>query len=256
MITIIKDFYSPLDNDHRTIRIYTPPSYETGEKNYPVLYAFDGQNLFSHPESAKYDTWCVNPTLERLYENKEIRREWIVVAVDHRIDRLTEYTFHPFPDAGITEPMGLKTLRTFTDSIKPYIDSNYRTLKTAENTAIMGSSLGGLLSLFFGHKRPDIFGNIAAFSPTVSWSDWEILKLWNSKPALPVKIYLDVGTKEQFTTYGVYLDYPAATDIFVNNLEKIGFNNKNLKYVVEEDAVHYEIDWARRFPGMAKFLLN
>ena len=92
-IDIIDDFYSPLDKFKRTIRVYLPDSYDADSvKHYPVIYMTDGQNVFAHPRSARFDTWCVNRTLDALWSEGKLDREWIVCAIDHEIDRFSEYT--------------------------------------------------------------------------------------------------------------------------------------------------------------------
>jgi predicted alpha/beta superfamily hydrolase len=82
-IRILHDFYSYPEGTKRTLRIYTPALYSLEpERRFPVLYMMDGQNVFSHPESAIYHTWCANTTMDQLILEGRIR-PWIIVAVDH-----------------------------------------------------------------------------------------------------------------------------------------------------------------------------
>ena len=91
-IQILRDFPSPPEQLQRTIRIFTPDAYDQQpDQRFPVLYLFDGQNVFSHPESAVYDTWCANTTLETLVAEGSIQ-PWIIVAIDHLPNRLEEYS--------------------------------------------------------------------------------------------------------------------------------------------------------------------
>ena len=181
-IDIIDDFYSPLDKFKRTIRVYLPDSYDADSvKHYPVIYMTDGQNDFAHPRSARFDTWCVNRTLDALWSEGKLDREWIVCAIDHEIDRFSEYTPWAYPDAQIYEPRGWKFLNNLTEFFVPYMNAHYRTCTGPENTAFIGSSLGGLMALFCGRERPDVIGRIGAISPSVMWADYRCFEEWNSK---------------------------------------------------------------------------
>jgi predicted alpha/beta superfamily hydrolase len=195
-ITIYDDFYSPLDKFKRTVRVYTPDSYEENkDKRYPVIYMTDGQNVFEHPRSARRDTWRVNETLEAMWADGTLQREWIVCAIDHEIDRFGEYTPWYYPAASVYDPKGRKFLNNLTEFFIPWMNARYRTLEGPQNTALMGSSLGGLISLFCGRERPDVFGRIGAVSPSVMWADYRTFEHWNSKQEFWTKIYIDMGSE-------------------------------------------------------------
>lgn len=256
-ITIIDDFYSPLNKFNRTLRIYTPDSYDVEpERRYPVIYMTDAQNVYAHPKSAHYDTWCVNRTLDRMSANGELEREWIVCAIDHETDRFAEYTPWAYPDANIFDPRGRQFLNNLTEFFIPYMNQNYRTLTGPKNTAFVGSSLGGLMALFCGRERPDVIGRIGAVSPSVMWSDHRCFDHWNSKLDTWTKIYMDMGTEERIVVKGIYMDYAKIVGEFYDHLMKLGYSKDQVILNLEEGGVHYEIDWARRFPFLCKVLLN
>lgn len=256
-IEIIEDFYSPLDKFKRTVRIYTPDSYDLDpQKRYPVIYMTDGQNVFAHPRSARYDTWCVNRTLDALVRDGRLQREWIVCAIDHEIDRFSEYTPWPYPDANIDDPRGRKFLNNLTEFFIPYMDAHYRTLKGPHNTAFIGSSLGGLMALFCGRERPDVIGRIGAVSPSVMWADFKCFDHWNSHYDFWTKIYIDMGSDEFITVQGIDMDYAGLVGQFYEHLRQLGYRDDQVSFYVDPGGVHSEVCWARRFDRIACTLLN
>lgn len=256
-IEIIDDFYSPLDKFKRTIRIYLPDSYdESPERSYPVIYMTDGQNVFAHPKSARFDTWCVNRTLDDMTADGRLQREWIVCAIDHEIDRFAEYTPWAYPAAGIFDPRGRKFLNNLTEFFIPFMDAHYRTLKGPQNTAFIGSSLGGLMALFCGRERPDVIGRIGAVSPSVMWADFRCFEHWNTHLNVWTKIYIDMGSEENITVQGIYMDYAAVVGDFYNHLRAVGYRPHEVAFHIDPGGVHSEVCWARRFDYIAQTLLN
>jgi len=122
-IRILHNFYSHPERADRTLRIYTPDAYylEPGRR-FPVLYMMDGQNVFSHPESAIYHTWCANTTMDRLILEGRIR-PWIIVAVDHLADRFSEYV--PWSEPAVqADGRGWLFAEFLAHQLKPFIDEN------------------------------------------------------------------------------------------------------------------------------------
>jgi predicted alpha/beta superfamily hydrolase len=256
-ITIYDDFYSPLDKFKRTVRVYTPDSYEENkDKKYPVIYMTDGQNVFEHPRSARRDTWRVNETLDAMWAEGTLQREWIVCAIDHEIDRFGEYTPWYYPAASVYDPKGRKFLNNLTEFFIPWMNARYRTLEGPQNTALMGSSLGGLISLFCGRERPDVFGRIGAVSPSVMWADYRTFEHWNSKQEFWTKIYIDMGSEERIMVQDIFMDYAAVVGDFYRHLLSIGYAEHEVYFYVDPGGVHSEQCWAGRFSHIAKTLLN
>ena len=136
-------------------RVFLPPSYgELDERRYPVLYAQDGQSLFGDASS-----WRLDETLNELYGLDAIE-EIIVVAVHTDEGRLEMLSPCPDPQHGGGD--GPKYLAFLADTAKPYVDTFARTKRGREDTAIMGSSMGGLFAFFAVRTRPDVFGKAAA----------------------------------------------------------------------------------------------
>lgn len=177
---------------YRTIRVYLPPDYHLTSESYPVLYMHDGQNLFDDQTSFAGE-WQVDETLNRLFtEGKKVP---IVIGIDNggsrRIDELTPWVN---PQYGGGE--GKKYVQFIVETLKPYVDSVLRTLPSRENTAIMGSSLGGLISDYAAVAYPEVFGMAGVFSPSFWFSDsvWRFTRLHPAQS--PVRFYMLCGGAE------------------------------------------------------------
>ncbi len=255
-IHIIHDFYSYPEHTTRTLRIYTPSCYDWDlQRHYPVLYMMDGQNVFSHPASALFHTWCANTTMDRLLHEGRTQ-PWIIVGIDHLPNRFDEYTPWPYSRKGIHAPKGHLFLDCVANHIKPFIDRTYRTLPGPEHTALMGASLGGLMALYCGYERPDVFGRLGAVSPTLMWSDYRVFDQWAAKHDTWSRIYMDTGDNERIWVEDIYLNYADITQKFYDHLRGLGYGPHEALIFVEPNANHHEIDWQRRFPTMVELLLN
>ena len=178
---------APQLGTEKKIRVYLPKSYASSNKKYPVIYMHDAQNLFDKATSYAGE-WSVDETLDSINANV------IVIGIDHgnekRIDELT-----PFPH----EKHGGGKADAYVDfivkTLKPEIDKKYRTKTNAKNTAIMGSSLGGLVSFYAAIRHPEVFGKAGIFSPSFWFSD-KIYDLVNSKKKIKTKMYFMAGDSE------------------------------------------------------------
>jgi predicted alpha/beta superfamily hydrolase len=142
------------------LRVYLPPGYDENTlKRYPVLYMQDGQNLFFPEEAFLGHEWEVDETLERLDEMNVID-QMIVVGVDSE-DRLADYT----------EPGVAGYGRALTEELLPWLDSELRTLSGPRNTAVLGSSLGGVAAFSLAWRWPEVFGMAGCLSSTFGYRD-------------------------------------------------------------------------------------
>lgn len=253
-VHILRDFRFPAEGSQRTIRIYTPDAYDRNPSaRFPVLYMHDGQNVFAHPESARFETWCANNALERLVSEGRIE-PWIIVGIDHSPDRFGDYSPWDFPRARVVAK-GQVYSEFLVQHLKPYIDKTYRTRPEGQWTATMGASLGGLISLYLNWKHPDVFGRVGALSPTVMWSDSKIFEHWKAHTRKWTRIYLDAGADERISVDGIDLDYThGARDIFVH-LRQLGYGEHEVCLVLEPGGRHHELDWQRRLPFAFRWLL-
>lgn len=241
-IKIIENFPVPQFDNTRRIWIYLPPDYEETQEGYPVLYMHDGQNLFDQATSYS-GAWQIDKSLDGLYQ-EEKTRGIIVVGIDNGGEtRFEEY---------IPKHQGDKYLNFVVHTLKPFIDKNFRTLPERQHTGTAGSSLGGLISLYMGLKRSDVFSKIAAFSPAMSFAGDSFngcIKVQD------MKIYLDVGTAEALP-YNSYRKYAHLVWVTYYQLICAGFRNEELKLIVDKDAGHEEAAWARRFPDAFLWLFS
>ena len=161
-------FYIPQLDRHRPVWIYLPKDYTTSGRKYPVLYLQDGQHVFDEMTSKGRIgpiEWGVDEVLD------VSATPCIVVAINHQEsydDRFPEYFLHANPEYTNVEGEGY--LAFISETLKPYIDSHFRTLPDPENTGLAGSSMGGLVSLYAGIRYPEVFGLLGIFSPSI-WLD-------------------------------------------------------------------------------------
>lgn len=226
-------------NIERDVLVYLPPSYAAGDRHYPVLYMQDGQNLFDAATAFNGQDWHADETMERLAGDGY---QAILVGINHGGERrLVEY--NPFP--GRMSARGDEYVAFLCNQLKPFIDSQFRTLPEHDATGIIGSSMGGLISLYAFFARPDVFGLCGAMSPSLFVSHNAIVNYVRDAPFHLGKIYLDNGTRE-----------PSARQMY-ETLRAKGYRVRtDLKYVAERGAHHTESAWARRLPGAIRFLLK
>ena len=236
------EFYSKLLDNQRSIDIYLPPDYEDNtDEYYPVIYMHDGNNLFD-PTIAFGDVhWEVDTTIEKLIKIGALQKI-IVVGIHNTMGRDYEYTWTEMQNeaTGELEGGGGERYAEFIVSeLKPFIDENYRTLTDRENTATIGSSLGGLISLYLGLYYPQVFSKIGAMSPSLWWADGLICDQINEMSP-DLKIWLDMGTGEDLSR-----------DQFLNVMEGLrnkGYNEgEKIVYLEDKGVEHSEQDWAKRF---------
>jgi len=187
-------FYIPQLDRHRKIWIYLPPSYnQSSKKSYPVLYMHDGQNLFNVQTAAFGVEWGVDECLDTLALKS--KKECIVIGIDNGLDkRVNEY--NPYDNEKYGKGEGRQYIDFIANTLKPFIDSNYRTLRDASHTFIAGSSMGGLISLYALVQYPDIFGGAGVFSPAFWVTPQLFTDVANTKWQKNLHIYFYAGGKE------------------------------------------------------------
>ena len=146
----------------RRIAALLPHNYYQSEKHYPVLYLQDGQNLFD--DYAPFGSWGVDKKLAEMSENG--LGEIIIISIDHaKEERIEEFT--PSYKTKLGRGQGKKYVRFLADTLKPYVDKNFRTLNKREFTGIGGSSMGALISIYAGFMYPEVFSKLMVFSPSL-----------------------------------------------------------------------------------------
>jgi predicted alpha/beta superfamily hydrolase len=226
----------------RRIWIYLPADYATSHKKYPVIYMHDGQNLFDEYTSG-YGEWGIDEILDKLPANEES----IIIGIDHGGDyRITEYD--PY-DSKYGKGRGDDYVDFLVNTLKPYIDKNYRTEKGAKHTTIAGSSMGGLISMYAILKYPDVFGNAGVFSPAF-WIAPDIYQFAEQK-RLPAKarVYFVCGDIEDKT---MVADMKKMVEI----LQAKGIDEANIPTVIMQGEKHNEKQWNKDFPAFYSWLIR
>jgi predicted alpha/beta superfamily hydrolase len=207
-------------------RVFYPPGYhENTLRRYPVLYMQDGQNLFFPGEAFQGAHWRIAETLAAL-DAMNACEQAIVVGV-HPNAREEDYTAPGYADYG----------RFLVRALKPHVDAHYRTLRGPAQTAVMGSSLGGVVSLYLAWQHPEVFGMAACMSSTFGRRD-DLAQRVAAEPRRPVRFYLDSGWPR---------DNYEVTRAMHTLLTRRGYRDgDDLHYYAFPHALHDERHWAMR----------
>ena len=258
-LKVAKDVYSAHLHNYRHIIVYLPPSYCHGEKRYPVLYMHDGQNLFDNATSYVGE-WGVDETMERLSIEENL--EAIVVGIPNTgHKRVDEYS--PFR-GGQGGGRANDYLAFISHVIKPMVDETFRTMPDKRHTGLLGSSMGGLVSLYGFFHRADVFGFAGVMSPSLWYAQGAIFSYVEAAIFHPGKIYLDVGTREHGDSWAAdqvlrrrSRQYYAQVRRLKRILAKKGYRpTRTLVHVEEKWANHSESAWGRRLPRAIRFFLG
>ena len=227
----------------RNVYYYLPESYEKDkEKRYPVLYMFDGHNVFYDSHATYGKSWGMGDYLDRT------GTEVIVAAVEcnHSPDqgRLSEYSPWTFSDPAFGRIIGRgeQTMDWIVHTWKPQVDKMFRTLPGRSTTMIAGSSMGGLMSLYAVLSYNNVFGRAAALSPSVVFSCARMQSLIRGAQLDPDTIlYMDYGEVE----LGEHKGMLSALSRTVKNLME---RSVNLTFRIVPGGTHCEASWERQIP--------
>jgi len=243
-VLVDEDFGLPQLNRTRRIWALLPHDYDETDRHYPVIYLQDGQNLLE--EHAPFGSWSIDKKLAVLAEQN--KHEVIIIAIDHAgKERITE--FAPFHTERFKRGDGRKYIRFMVDTLKPFIDKNYRTLPDREHTGVGGSSMGGLVSIYAGLISPEVFGRLLIFSPSL----WMIPKIYFraidfSKP-YDSRVYIYAGAKESETMIENIHRLRDVVKQKKQNDAKI-----HLRISIDEYGQHTEYFWGSYFPKAIDWL--
>lgn len=245
------DFQMPQLGRNRRIWACLPPDYWANpQRRYPVVYMQDGQNLFDNPE-AVFGSWGIDKALNRLFLTRDgIASPFspIVIGIENGTEhRIAEYS--PWHNARYGGGEGDLYLDFLCETLKPFVDEHLRTLPGREHTGIIGSSMGGLISLYAVIEKPDVFGMAGVFSPALWFSEEVYKTIKNRPPAAPVKILLMAGQQESDTMVSDLLE-------LYETLLEAGHPDASLHYDLHSDGVHSEWFWAREFEHALRWLFG
>jgi enterochelin esterase-like enzyme len=243
------NFRSKFLRNQRSLAVYLPPGYHhQPHRRFPVLYLHDGQNLFDGSTAFIHgQDWHVGPTADSEIHAGRVEPLVIVGIYNAGKARIREYTPTKVPrlGGGRADRYGKFLL----EEVMPFMHREYRIEDGAGRTGIGGSSLGGLVSLYLGLLRSDVFGKIAALSPSVWWNQRVIHRFAESVPihSRP-RIWLDIGTREGPR---IVEDVERYRDVLLHRGWQYG---RDLHYERVEGAEHNELAWAQRVAPFLRFL--
>lgn len=250
----------------RPIDVLLPSNYfQNPEQRFPVIYLHDGQNLFDDKLSYSGTSWNVGETVHQLSERGEIPK-MIVVGIWNNAQRLGEYMpqkplewkYPNVQDCWFTQAYHVEVksdayLKFIVEELKPFIDQRFRTKSEPESTGILGSSMGGLISMYAVCEYPHVFSKAGCLSASWTIGGEEMMDYMRQKlPSLENHcIYLDYGVEEHIGNYKHYIKS-------VNNLAKHnGFvMKKNWLSARFPGAEHSEAAWRDRINIPLKFLFG
>ncbi|MBC7935132.1 MAG: alpha/beta hydrolase [Rhizobacter sp.] len=234
-------FFIPQLNRSRRIWIYLPPSYQSSKKHYPVLYMHDGQNIFDHYTSG-FGEWGVDECLDSIMENG--RNECIVIGIDNGPKRLNEY--NPFNNERFGTGEGKAYAAFVVETLKPFVDGHYRTLKDRTNTIIAGSSMGGLISYYTQLAYPAVFGKAGVFSPA----------FWTAPGITAATDSLAKTANGKFFFYMGGLEGDEYMNDMYEVMQQLGTRSSALIYsVTDPGGSHNEDAWRKWFPEFFRFIM-
>lgn len=230
----------------RRAYIYLPADYST-ERRYPVMYMFDGHNLFFDSDATFGRSW-------RLAEYLDDTKTPVIVAAvecnDEGNGRLEEYSPLNFTlkDGTFIKGSGKKYMDWLVRDFKPYIDANFATLPDKINTAIGGSSMGGLMALYAVSKYGRYFSKAAALSPSLWVNGGKVLDfVLNGGFSKNTHIYTDYGSKE-------FSNHSVQKEVFAETCSALIKKGVNLTARIVAGGTHCEASWQKRIPDFMRAL--
>lgn len=254
---IKRDFiYSP-KGKNRPLHIWLPDDYGSSDRRYPVMYFFDGHNLFTDEDATYGKSWGMKGFLEGW------EKEMIIVGIEcghEGEERLSEYLPYPANKGSHFdrfEPMGEATMEWIVGEIKPVIDREYRTIPFRECTAIGGSSMGGLMALYAAAHYNRWFSKAACVSTAMGFCMRPLMSdLRRSAISPDTRVYLSWGTREAWC-----IKNPDRED---RSSKTCGWNRRAAEYLESTGAAvclrcqvgggHCEADWEKLVPEFMNFL--
>ncbi|MCM3784758.1 alpha/beta hydrolase-fold protein [Neobacillus mesonae] len=228
------------------MHIYLPPSYREGDARFPVVYIQDGITIVRN---------CLN-LLEHKFRVKELPELILVGIVPN--NRNDEYT--PWPAKSLSGKSadfggsGADYVSYVADTLKPYMDRSYRTLITPEHTAMIGASLGGMISMYAAYQRPDIFGRIGAISASMWYEGFLSFIQESEVSSYEQRLYMSVGSLEGIHKESIQKNMVSGTHEAYRTLIDKGFPEDKLKFTVEEGGTHDALFFAKHFPEALNWL--
>ena len=233
----------------RRLYVYLPKDYEASERRYPVLYMFDGHNVFYNSHATYGKSWGMKEYLQKT------KLPLIVVGIECNPEdgkRMREYSPWDLTRRGFgaVEGRGKATMDWIVKGLKPAVDAEFRTLSDREHTMIAGSSMGGLMTVYAAVVYNDVFSRAAALSPCLFLHPRKMAALIKEKAPLaqPTRIYMDYGSAEWDGKCSGHW-----AEMFRTAARLSGAGAHTAAWVVP-DALHSEAYWEQRIPLFMDYL--
>lgn len=237
--------------EKRRLYVYLPKSYQNNRrKRYPVLYMFDGHNLFFDSDATYGKCWGLKDYMDRS------GAQLIIVGIEcnHSPDngRLREYSPFTFTMEGtdtLIHGLGRTTMEWIVNVLKPYIDRSFRTLAGRNHTYIAGSSMGGLMSLYAILKYNRTFSKAAALSPSLWVAPDKIKRLIKNARLKPdTVIYTDYGSEE-------FVNHEKMEQLFHSTVSLLMERHIYVTSRIVPHGNHSEACWEKQLPFVINTLL-
>ena len=226
----------------RRAYVYLPESYdEDPERRYPVMYFFDGHNVFFDEDATFGTSWGMDAYME------SSGKELILVGIECNREgngRLEEYSPFTFENSelGRIKGRGKQYMHWLNNEQKPHTDGNFRTLPDRENTLIAGSSMGGLMALYAVTTFNQVFQRAACLSPSLWVAPGKMLEMIaRAHIRRDTCIYLDYGEKEMF-------NHAANAEALFSTSHLLMTKRVNLTFRIVPGGSHCEASWAKQVP--------
>lgn len=247
--------YTP-KGKQRMLHIYLPDGYSSSTERYPVMYFFDGQNLYSDWDATYGTSWGLREFLD------DWKKKMIVVGMEcshegnQRLDEYSPYSFY-MGYWGAVHGMGKETMDWIVNQVKPMIDAQYRTYPLRETTGIGGSSMGGLMSLYAAAAYNRFFSKAACLSSTISPCFRAVAhEILNARLSADTRVYLSWGTEEaghaQENPDEDWLTQTARDNLAAEAL--LRQQNVDTLVYCQRGGHHCEADWRAQVPQFMNYL--
>ena len=226
----------------RRAYIYLPESYKKEpDKRYPVMYMFDGHNVFFDSDATYGKSWGMAKYMQKT------KKDLIIVAVECNHDgngRLVEYSPLQYENSSMGKIRGKGSvyMNWLVNTLKPYIDENYRTLPDRKNTVICGSSMGGLMALYAVCAYNHVFQRAACLSPSLWVAPGKVLEMVaRAHIRRDTTVYMDYGEMEIFNNV-------ANQESLISTSHLLLTKRVNLALRIVPGGTHSEASWEKQIP--------
>lgn len=249
-------FSSQVLRNMRDVVVWLPPGCDGRKRRHPVIYFQDGQNIFDPLTAFLGHAWHAGRTAAEMIAAGEIEPPIMVGIYNTGFDRMNEYA----PTRGTfsgwngeicrSRGLGRRYARFLVEELKPFVDERYPTFAGPEHTAVVGSSMGGLISLYCTLWHPRVFGAGGVMSPSIWWDDEAPAKFVQARHArTSPRLWLDIGTAEPS-----WEKVRAFREVLKSGGWREG-DGGNLVYLEVPGGEHNEAAWAARTGALLRWLV-